>query len=125
MFKINSKINAKDNKQHWIVKRFEDDFYKLRNILVLSFGQCFIPPLTPIPRESSFDKKSLHRREKSFSRFLRSVIRSPELASHPLVLEFLKIDHSKIDSKIGMREFNRKLITAETDLQKMSGFFAK
>ena len=24
-----------------------------------------------------------------------------------------------------MREFNRKLITAETDLQKMSGFFAK
>jgi len=93
ILKINSKINTAGNRYNWIVRRYESDFYTLRNILALSFGQCFIPPLTPTQKETTFEKKSLHKREKSFSRFLRSVIRSPELASHPLVLEFLKVDH--------------------------------
>ena len=88
----------------------------MRNILSLSYGQCFIPPLCPTSRETTFDKKSMHNREKSFSRYLRSILRSPELASHPLVVEFLKTDHSKVDAKIGMKEFSKKLIQKESEL---------
>ena len=52
-------------------------------------------------------------------------MRSPELASHPLVVEFLKIDHSKVDSKIGMKEFSKKLIQKEQELQKISSYYGK
>jgi hypothetical protein len=67
----------------------------------------------------------MHNREKSFSRYLRSILRSPELSSHPLVVEFLKTDHSKIDAKIGMREFSKKLIAKEQELQKISSYYGK
>ena len=93
-----------------MVKRFEADFYSIRNILNLSYGQCFIPPLCPTAKETLFDKKSMDNRKKSFSRFLRSILRSPELCSHPLVVEFLRVDHSKLDEKEGMKKFSKKLI---------------
>ena len=57
-------------------------------------------------------------RSRNFARFMRGVVRSPDLASHPLVLEFLKIDHYSIDKKVGMKEFSKKLITRLEELQK-------
>ena len=47
-------------------------------------------------------------------------MRSNELASHPLVVEFLKIDHSAIDNKIGMKEFSKKLTKEEDLLKKLN-----
>ena len=40
VFTVNTKQVAKDNstKKNWTVKRFESDFYTLRNILILSYG---------------------------------------------------------------------------------------
>ena len=78
----------------YTVKRHETDFYILRNILMLSYSQCFVPPLSPTHKESLFDRKSLMMRERSFSRFLRGIIRSPEILNHPLVIAFLTVDHS-------------------------------
>jgi hypothetical protein len=52
-------------------------------------------------------------------------LRSPELASHPLVVEFLKTDHSKVDPKIGMKEFSKKLIAKEQELTKISSYYGK
>jgi len=95
------------------VIRQEVDFYHLKNILTMSFGQCFVPPLLPTKKEENFDKKSLKNRQKTFSRFLRSVLKSQVLSSHPFVLEFLKIDHSRIDAKIGMRDFTKRLAYEE------------
>jgi len=67
-------------------------------------------------KEATWDKKSLRARARTFSRFLRGVLRSPDLCNHHLVLEFFKIDHHKIDTKVGMKEFSKKLTTALTDL---------
>lgn len=102
-------------KPSFSVFRFETDFYILRNILALSYTQCFIPPLTPGTKETVFDKKSLLLRERSFSRFLRGIIRSPELLNHPLVLEFLTVDHKKDKD---LKEFTRKLQTKEQQMLK-------
>lgn len=100
----------------YTVKRQETDFYILRNILTLSYSQCFVPPLTPTLKESLFDRKSLMMRERSFSRFLRGIIRSPEILNHPLVIDFLTIDHSK--SQTGLRDFSQTLLTEEQALLK-------
>lgn len=91
---INTKVLGK---YEWTVSRQEQDFYILRNILSSTFGQCFIPPLLPLTKEQSFDNKSLRSRCKTFTRFLRSLLKSQYLCSHPMVLEFLKIDHHSID----------------------------
>lgn len=118
IFEVNTKGDSGTNSQFdWIVKRFETDFYTLRNILVMYFGQCFIPPLVPTTKESTFDKKSMRVRERSFARFLRGILRSPELSSHPNVVEFLRVDHSK-DNKMGysMKDFTKKLIGEEQKL---------
>lgn len=78
IFKINTKLYSKlDKRINLVVRRLESDFYLLRSILALSFGQCFIPPLTPTAKESNFDKASVSRRAKTFTRFLRGVVRSP------------------------------------------------
>jgi len=69
----------------------------------------FIPPLCPTTAETQFTKKSLMNREKSFSRFLRSVTRCAEFVSHPIVYEFLNVDHSKGKKKDGMKTFSKKL----------------
>jgi len=55
-------------------------------------------------------------RERSFSRFLRGIIRSPEILNHPLVIDFLTIDHSK--SQTGLRDFSQTLLTEEQALLK-------
>jgi len=102
-------------KPSFSVFRFETDFYILRNIVALSYTQCFIPPLTPGTKETVFDKKSLMLRERSFSRFLRGVIRCPEILNHPLVLEFLTADHK---TNKEMKEFTKKLQTGEQQLLK-------
>lgn len=72
VLKIDTKIDGED--EHWIVRRTEADFYVMRNILCLAYGQCIVPPLTPSTREQTYDKKSLYTREKKFSRFLRSIL---------------------------------------------------
>jgi len=54
-----------------------------------------IPCINPKKIEVSFDKKGISFREKFFSRFLRGVLRSPEIRNHPTVLEFFKVDHFK------------------------------
>jgi hypothetical protein len=123
IFTINSKIRG--TAVSWNVRRQEQDFYTLRGILVLSFGQCFIPPLLPTSKETNFDKKSLTNRQKSFTRFLRSVLKSKYLSSHPVLLEFLKIDHKKIDEKYGLKDFTKRLAFEETELTKKSGLFTK
>lgn len=106
IFTVNTRqVIGEDNKKNWSVRRFETDFYTLRNILVLAFGQCFVPPLVPTSKESSFDAKSLVFRERSFARFLRGIVRSAELSNHPMVREFLKVDHHSQDEKNGMKEF--------------------
>ena len=94
-------------KPEFSVFRYETDFYVLRNILVMSYSQCFVPPLTPATKESIFDKKSLMLRERSFSRFLRGIIRCPEILNHELVIEFLTFDHKK-DKE--MKEFSKRLL---------------
>lgn len=76
----------------------------------------FIPPLTPTAKENVFHSKTLQWRERWFSRFLRGVVRCHELLNHPLVTEFFKIDHHSIDSKLGMKEFTKKLQTHEQSL---------
>lgn len=83
----------------------------------MAFGQCFVPPLTPTHKESSFDKKGLRVREKKFSRFLRGIIRSPTLASHPAVLEFLNTDHYAKDKINGLKEFTKTLGQIESGLK--------
>jgi hypothetical protein len=111
IFKLNSRLSSKDKSksQNWVVRRYESDFYVLRSILSLCFGQCLIPVLTPTNKEATWDKKSITLRERSFSRFIRSVLRSKDLCSHPLVMEFLKTDHYLSDQKNGMRDFSKKL----------------
>lgn len=99
----------KNLKLNWHVKRYETDFYLLRSILVQQYGQMFVPPLTPTAKETVFQPKTLQWRERWFSRFLRGVVRCHELLNHPLVTEFLKIDHHSIDSKLGMKDFSKKL----------------
>ena len=42
-----------------------------------------------------------------------------------MVTEFFKIDHHSIDSKLGMKEFTKKLQTHEQSLQKLAGFLSK
>ena len=123
IFSILTKVN--DANVNWSVSRQEQDFYTLRSLLVLSFGQCFIPPLLPSNKESNFDSKSIKNRQKSFTRFLRSILKSPFLSALPLVLEFLKIDHHKIDSKFGMKDFTKRLMYEETELNKKASFFNK
>ena len=102
----------------WHVKRAETDFYLLRSILSMSFTQCFVPPLAPTSKETLLDNKSLLLRGRSFSRFLRGVVRTPTLLNHHLVIEFLKIDHNHTKSKFSMKDFTKKLINAEADLTK-------
>lgn len=97
------------------MNRYETDFYILRNILMLSFSQCFVAPLTPTNKEAIFDKKSLMLRERSFSRFLRGIIRCPEILNHPLVIEFLTVDHKKPSE---MKAFSKRLLNAEQKLLK-------
>ena len=110
---------------NYVVRRFENDFYLLRSILVNTYGQCFIPPLSPATKEITFDKKSMHLRERTFARFLRGLTRSKEFGSHPLVLEFLKTDHF-IKNKIeGMKEFSKRLAQKDQDLQKISTYYNK
>lgn len=102
-------------KEFFNVNRYETDFYILRNILLLSFSQCFVAPLTPTNKEAVFDKKSLMLRERSFSRFLRGIIRNPEILNHPLVIEFLTVDHKK---PVDMKAFSKRLLSAEQRLMK-------
>lgn len=113
-FEIITKIDAEASQQadklNFEVTRFETDFYVLRNILVLSFGQCLVPPLTPTTKETVFDKKSLALRERSFSRFLRGVIRCPELLNHDLVIEYLTKQQT---TDKDLKEFSKKLLTRE------------
>lgn len=109
IFNINTKSRDKKSKLNWDIKRYEADFYLLRSILVQQYGQLFVPPLTPTAKESAYDKKTLLWRERWFSRFLRGIVRCRELLNHPLVVEFLKIDHHAIDNKVGMKDFTKKL----------------
>lgn len=118
---VKTVINGSKN---WQVRRPESDFYMLRSILSLSYGQNLIPPLTPVSKEATFDSKSLRNREKYFERFLRSVLKSPSLSGHPCVLEFLKIDHYKVDPKLGVKEFSKKLSSIESELNKRISFFS-
>ena len=113
VFKIKTKIGPD---QFWSVRRAECDFYSLRTILSLSFGQCFIPALVPLTKEAIFSEKSISQRQRSFSRFVRALVLSPALSSHPLILEFLKIDHFSIDKKNGLRDFSKKLQKQENDI---------
>ena len=117
VFKINLKVDKNLNS---FVRRAEVDFYYLRSILVMSFGQCFIPPLKPVKQSTAFDKKSLNLKQRTFSRFLRGIVRSPDLSTHPLVIEFLKIDHYTIDKKNGLKEFTKRLQQKEQQMLKIS-----
>ena len=117
VFKISTKIKNIHNKRiHWIVNRMESDFYLLRKILALIFGQCFIPPLAPTLKEASFEKKSIRNRSKMFSRFLRGIVRSPVLSTHTLVVEFLGTDHHGDSQVKGLNDFNKKLTEIESQL---------
>ena len=60
----------------------------------------------------------MRNREKTFSRFLRGILRSKELRTHPFVLEFLKIDHKKMDAVRGMKDFSKRLTQLEQELIK-------
>ena len=77
-----------------------------------------IPALAPSLKEQGFGKKSLRNREKTFSRFLRGILRSKELSTHPFVLEFLKIDHAQMDRVRGMKDFSKRLTQLEQELFK-------
>jgi hypothetical protein len=96
----------------------EADFYLLRKILVVIFGQCFIPPLTPTVKEANFEKKTIRNRQKMFSRFLRGIVRSPVLSTHSLVVEFLGTDHYNAEKIKGLNDFNKKLTELDAKLQK-------
>lgn len=67
----------------------------------------------------------MRNREKTFSRFLRSILKSKYLCSHPLLFEFLKVDHHNLDKKIGLRNFTKKLQHEEDQINKKSSFFGK
>ena len=41
---------------------------------------------------------------------------------HPLLYEFLKVDHSILDSKKGIKNFSKKLLAILADLNKMNSF---
>jgi hypothetical protein len=125
VFKIQTKIKFRSEHMSFVVKRFESDFYCIRNILNLTYGQCFIPPLCPTAKETTFEKKSMDNRKRSFSRFIRSVLRSPELSSHPLLVEFLKEDHSRQEDKEGMKLFSKRLMKEEDDLKKITSYYGR
>jgi hypothetical protein len=125
VFKIKTRVANLHRNASYVVRRFEGDFYTLRNILVLSYGQCFIPPLWPKDKEVTWDKRSISLRERTFSRFLRSIVRSPQLASHPIVFEFLKTDHHHTDPKNGMRYFSKELQAKEQEIIKMNSYYDK
>lgn len=123
VFQIRTKLllEEDDKKKVYKVRRFESDFYILRSILSLSFGQCMIPCINPAKAEKTFDKKGISFREKFFSRFLRGILRSPELRNHPLVLEFFKTDHFKDGENAGMKLFSQSLEKAKLELTKNRG----
>lgn len=125
VFKIKTRISNLNKRADFLVKRYEADFYCLRSILSLCYGQCFIPPLWPKEKEVTWDKKSIALRERTFSRFLRGIVRSKTLASHPLVYEFLKVDHHSVDRRNGMRNFSKELQNKEAMFQKMSTYYNK
>ena len=52
-------------------------------------------------------------------------MKSPFLSAHPIVLEFLKIDHHKIDDKFGLKDFTKRLTYEESELVKKSSYFSK
>ena len=119
VFKIDTRLITGDKKrQRWKVKRLENDFYLLRSILCYSFEQCFIPALAPQIPESNWDQKSIERRQKTFSRFLRGIIRHPDICTHPFVEEFVRVDHSKVNPQKGMKEFSKRLALLERELIK-------
>lgn len=53
------------------------------------------------------------------------MIRSKILTTHPILVEFLKTDHFKIDEKFGLKDFSKRLNFEEQELNKKSGFFSK
>jgi len=80
-----------------------------------------IPCINPNKAEKAFDKKGISFREKFFARFLRGILRSPELRNHPLVLEFFKIDHFKDGENAGMKLFTQSLEKQKLELIKNKG----
>jgi len=68
-----------------------------------------IPCINPKKAEIKFDNKGISFREKFFSRFLRGVLRSPDLRNHPLVLEFFKTDHFQDGGNAGLKLFSQSL----------------
>jgi len=44
------------------------------------------------------------------------------LNKHPLLYEFLKVDHSILDCKKGIKNFSKKLLAILADLNKMNSF---
>ena len=109
IFQIKTKLQDGDKKKVYKVRRYESDFYLLRSILSYSFGQCMIPCINPKKAEIKFDNKGISFREKFFSRFLRGILRSPDLRNHPLVLEFFKTDHFQDDGNAGLKLFSQSL----------------
>lgn len=68
--------------------------------------------------KSAFEKKNLENRQKTMARFLRGILRSPDLRSHPLVLEFFKVDHFKEGGWSKLKEFSQALEKEKLDLNK-------
>ena len=56
---------------------------------------------------------------------MRGIVRSPILASHPLVSEFLKTDHSLRDKRFGIKNFSKELVNYEAGYVKMSSYYEK
>ncbi|EAS01365.2 PX-SNX-like domain protein (macronuclear) [Tetrahymena thermophila SB210] len=80
---------------NWTVKRKQNDFIWLRNILIKMYPGIPIPPL-PGKTMKSLDDKLVQRRKGYFESFLYEILSQPDLKSSKFITDFLSIGDDKI-----------------------------
>lgn len=73
----------------WSSNRNDDDFYELRKLLVISFPYVLIPAL--MTKDTSTDEKHIVKRQRSYQRFLDSILRNEILKTSTSFVDFMKL----------------------------------
>ena len=83
------------NPLKWEVIRSEADFYQLRRLLSIAFPHLLLPPL-PVKTETKFTSRSMTKTCVKLNRFMSALMRSEEICTYPLVIEFLQTKHKEV-----------------------------
>ena len=90
----------------WRVKRLDSDFKILREYLLRTFPQSFIPPL-PKDKLKRLNARQLSKRSSYYQRFLNSILKSQVLKTSKFLVAFLQESNQE--------QFNVKLLTIEEE----------